>query len=237
MRLVICDDDKIYTEHLAELCRPFPFVETISLYENADLLLSDIRSGSRFDAVLMDIELGSTSTGIDYMAELYFLNPRIRVVYVTGYVERFVQHAFLKPSVLMGFITKPVSPDILLAVLKKVQAALDTDKQSLLFLSKKQAEAVSCDSLFYLESDAHTVHLHTESGTVSIHERLANLAEQLPSSFLQCHKSYIINMDKIRRIEKKRITLQNEAVIPISKSFFNKTKNTYFHYMQNRICQ
>lgn len=119
MILAICDDDKSYTEYLASLCRPLPFIETLFLYGDAEHLLSDVRSGSRIDAVLMDIELGSTQTGIDYMTELYSLNPRIRVVYVTGYVERFVQHVFLKPSLLMGFITKPVAPDILLAVLKK----------------------------------------------------------------------------------------------------------------------
>lgn len=237
MILAICDDDKSYTEYLASLCRPLPFVETLSLYDNAEQLLSDIRSGNRIDAVLMDIELGSAQTGIDYMAELYSLNPRIRVVYVTAYVERFVQHVFLGPSPLMGFITKPVSPDILLTVLKKVQKALDTDKQSLLFISKKQMEAVSCNSLFYLESKAHIVRLYTESGTVSVYERLASLSGQLPSSFLQCHKSYIVNMDKIRRIEKRQITLQNEAEIPISKSFCGKVKNIYFQYMQNKIYQ
>lgn len=237
MILAICDDDKSYTKYLASLCRPLPFVETLFLYADADQLLSDVRSGSRIDAVLMDIELECKQTGIDYMADLYALNPKIRVIYVTGYVERFVERAFLKPSLLSGFIQKPVQEDFLFSTLKKVQRELDADKQLLLVFSKKQTDTISCDSIFCLESSAHTIHIYTESGTISIYGKLSSLAGQLPSSFLQCHKSYIVNMDKIRRIEKRQITLQNNKGIPISKSFQSKVKSTYFSYMQNKICR
>lgn len=233
MKIAVCDNELLFLNQFLTLCQNFPCIEEITPFQNGDLLLAQVKAGSSFDAIFMDIDLGNNKNGIEYSKELYEINPQIRLVYTTGFTDRFVQHVFLSPSNMIGFLTKPVDKDILSSILNKLQTSLDQDKQSLFcVVGKSNSISVSISSIFYLESNAHKSMIYTDTENYSLYERLSSLKEQLPSCFLACHKSYIVNMNKIKRIEKNVIILKNQAKIPISKSQYATVKQTYFRYMQ-----
>lgn len=233
MKLAVCDNDLLFLKHFLTLCQGFPCIDEIIPFQDGDLLLASVKTGASFDAVFMDIDLGSKKNGIDYSKELYEINPQIRLVYTTGFTDRFVQHVFLSPSNMVGFLTKPIDKDIFSSILNKVQTSLDQDRQTLFcVVGKSDSISVPISSIFYLESNAHRSMIYTNTENHSIYERLSSLKERLPSCFLVCHKSYIVNMNKIKRIEKNVIILENNVEIPISKSQYTNVKQTYFRYMQ-----
>ena len=233
MKIAVCDNEIPFLEHFLLLCNNFPCIDEVIPFSNGDLLLAEINTDSSFDAVFMDIDLESKKNGIEYSKELYEINPQIRLVYTTGFADRFVQHVFLSSSNMIGFLTKPVSQDILASILNKLQTSLDQDKQTLFcVVGKSDSISVPISSIFYLESNAHKSTIYTDTELYSLYERLSSLKERLPSCFLACHKSYIVNMNKIKRIEKNVIILENQTEIPISKSQYTNVKQTYFRYMQ-----
>lgn len=233
MKIAVCDNELLFLKQFLTLCQNFPCIDEITPFQNGDLLLEQVNAGSSFDAVFMDIDFGNKKSGIEYSKELYEINSQIRLVYITGFTDRFVQHVFLSPSNMIGFLTKPVDKDILSSVLDKLQSSLDQDKQTLFcIVGKSDSISVPISSIFYLESNAHRSLIYTDTENYSLYERLSVLKEQLPSCFLACHKSYIVNMNKIKRIEKKVIILENLTEIPISKSQYANVKQTYFRYMQ-----
>lgn len=233
MKLAICDNELLFLKQFLALCQNLPCIDEIVPFQNGDLLLTEVKAGVAFDAVFMDIDFGNKKNGIEYSKELYEINPQIRLVYITGFTDRFVQHVFLSPSNMIGFLTKPVDKDLLSSVIDKLQTSLDQDKQTLFcIVGKSDSISVPVSSIFYLESNAHRSLIYTDTETHSLYERLSVLKERLPSCFLACHKSYIVNMNKIKRIEKNVIILENLTEIPISKSQYTTVKQTYFRYMQ-----
>ncbi len=233
MKLAVCDNELLFLKQFLALCQDFSYIDEIIPFQDGELLLAAVKAGASFDAVFMDIDFGHKKTGIEYSRELYELNPKIRLVYTTGYTDRFVQHVFLSPSNMIGFLTKPVDKDILSSVLDKLQISLDRDKQTLFcIIGKSDSISIPISSILYLESNAHRSLIYTETEHYSLYERLSSLRERLPSCFLACHKSYIVNMNKIKRIEKNVIILENLTEIPISKSQYANVKQTYFRYMQ-----
>ena len=233
MKIAICDNELLFLKDFLALCQNFPCIDEIIPFQDGDLLLAEVKSGASIDAVFMDIDLGKKKTGIEYSKELYEISPQTRLVYTTGYTDRFIQHVFLSPSNMIGFLTKPVDKDILSSVLIKLQTSLDQDKQTLFcIVGKSDSISVPISSILYLESNAHKSLIYTDTEYHSLYERLSVLKERLPSCFLACHKSYLVNMNKIKRIEKNVIILENLAEIPISKSQYTTVKQTYFRYMQ-----
>ncbi len=233
MKIAICDNELLFLQQFLALCQNFSCIEEITPFQTGDHLLAQVKTGASFDAVFMDIDLGNKKNGIEYSKELYELNPQIRLIYTTGFTDRFVQHVFLSPSNMIGFLTKPVDKDILASILTKLQTSLDQDKQTLFcIVGKSDSISVPISSIFYLESNAHRSMIYTDTEIYSLYERLSTLKERLPSCFLACHKSYIVNMNKIKRIEKNVIILENHAEIPISKSQYANVKQTYFRHMQ-----
>ena len=56
--------------------------------------------------------------------------------------------------------------------------------------------------------------------------------KKLHKDFLRVHKSFLVNMQYIRRIEMKEVTLQDGTVLPVSKTKYSASRDKYFRYMR-----
>ena len=84
--------------------------------------------------------------------------------------------------------------------------------------------------IIYIESEKRLSHIHTE-GFDNSHDTYAKLDEiqsNLDTRFIRCHKSYIVNADYIKSIEKDCFILKNEIKIPISKAMHSDARVNYF---------
>lgn len=85
--------------------------------------------------------------------------------------------------------------------------------------------------ILYLESLGHTVNIHTAEEQITVYARLNNILQLLPDGFIQCHKSFVVNMRQIRRFQAPDILLKNGAKIPVSRNRYAETKSAYFKFM------
>ena len=238
MNIAICDDDTIAIEYLSSLCREIPLINSITTYFSPKNLLADVQAGSVFDVIIMDIDFETSKNGIDYSEEIYQVAPSIRTIYITGHTDRYIQSIFLQKSSLIGFIVKPAQKDILENLLKNAQQEIDKDKQNFICnLGKGSLETIPTHKILFLESSGHHVLIYTEnrSEAYSVYGRLSSLEKQLPSNFRPCHKSYLINMDKIKRINKREVILTDGTTIQISKSYGTRIKEDYIRYIQKNL--
>ena len=51
------------------------------------------------------------------------------------------------------------------------------------------------------------------------------------SNFINCHASYVVNMNDIKAITDKSFTTKSGEQIPISKSMFSQVKKRYIQYL------
>ena len=52
--------------------------------------------------------------------------------------------------------------------------------------------------------------------------------------FVRCHRSYIVNIKKIKSITKNNVVLENEIKIPISRGKYNEINNAFIDYISER---
>ena len=78
---------------------------------------------------------------------------------------------------------------------------------------------IALGDILYLKSDEHCVHIMTGSAKYTIISSLTACEKQLPLDlFRRVHRSYIINLSKIDRLNKTEIVI-NDQVIPLSRTF------------------
>ncbi|MCL2198191.1 MAG: LytTR family DNA-binding domain-containing protein [Defluviitaleaceae bacterium] len=230
MHIAVCDDNVKFLNNFEAQLKMFDVVESINLFSNLDTFLFSVDGGRRYDAVFMDISWGENPLGIDAASELHKLSPHTKVIFVTGHVETFSQQIFLNDANLSGLLAKPVDTGILQANLQKVAQGLSFGTQPALFIKKKSL-SIPAHEIIYIESQNHTVLIHTEKETVTVYETLKTVLDALPKGFFQCHKSFVVNMSQIRRFQTADILMKNGKTIPVSRKKYTATRNNYLQFM------
>ena len=234
MQIAVCDDNEFHLLDMKEKLSALSIVENAFYFSDLTLFLSSIEDGNCFDAVLMDIDWGENSTGLDAAAELFKRNPDIKVIYVTGHSEAYSQHIFLNRTNLSGFIAKPVDADILRANLLKVKEAVSLGRQPTLVVRQSNVFiSIPFREIHYIESWKHTITIHGARDPVVTYQRLDKVMDALPAGFFHCHKSYIVNMGQIQRFQTDEIVLKSGKTIPVSRSRYADTKKAYLRFIGN----
>ena len=259
MLIAVCDDDELFLRDLENKLLSLAMADSICAFSSLDAFLLSVEGGSRYDAVLMDIEWGekgvwavdgigsgdrgldggaqpSCAAGMDAASELLRQSPGTKIIYVTGHVERFNQQVFLQRANLSGFLTKPVDIELLSANLRKVADDLPFQEQPSLVLRNQGATvSIPFREIVFVECQRHVVHVHTNGETISTYERLKSIMGALPPNFYQCHKSYIVNMSHISRIQSGDIFLKDGRLVPVSRARYNDTKEAYHTYVGRKF--
>ena len=234
MKVAVCDNNAAFLAGMADLPRRHAAIAQVALYDSAENFLTSVAEGEPFDLVLMDLDWGAEHTGLDYAEQLYRLAPHLPVIYMTGYNDRFASHVLLHKTNLAGYLTKPLDNDLLDRYLQKISAFRATG-HTLTFQQQGFPMTVIVPRIVYLESSNHTVIIHTDTVNYKVYEQLNAIAARLPDGFVQCHKSYLVNMHWIQRMEPGHLVLTNGCTVPISRSCAARTRETVFAFLGLQI--
>lgn len=235
MKIVICDDEKGAIEYLEGLLREQADIEIIGTFTEQKEFQRMLDSGKIPDVVFMDIDWKDEQNGIQLSSILFLKYPHIRIIYVTGYNDRFSQQIFLEESNLCGYLVKPVQEELLNKMLNRAQEQRTTIGRKILVNQRGVVRAIPYNKIFYLESKGHRVIMHMENEIIQITDKLDSCRRKMPYQFIQCHKSFVVNMDYIVYIDKKDVWLESDAKVPISKSYYKKFRESYFKYMGEKM--
>ncbi|MDT7829121.1 LytTR family DNA-binding domain-containing protein [Pricia sp. S334] len=84
----------------------------------------------------------------------------------------------------------------------------------------KDKTKVYISDLMYIKSDDHYLNIHTsDDKSHFVRGKLKKIREELPPNFIQCHRSYIVNRNFVKRINNKSLTLLDKSEIPLSRSY------------------
>lgn len=181
------------------------------------------------DIVLLDVRLYGDKSGIDIAAYLNDSDQKIPYIivssqYDSGIIEK-AMHAGAS-----GYITKPIAKQTLwstveLAVMKQHDAIVNEK-----YIDVKVGhgtQRIQTKNILYVKSDHVYVEIVHTAGKLTCRYSLREMLEKINlSNFIQCHRSYIINTDKIQKYVSQKIWI-NEEVIPVSEKYKNELSSVF----------
>lgn len=235
MRAAICDDQPQTLEELKKMCLRTPFIKTVHTYSKMDNFWATLNAGIYYDVVFMDIDWKQNETGIDFAEKLYEACPYTKLIYVTAYTMNYVEDAFLSRANLSGFLKKPVDEEKLLYNLEKIRKKQSISEGKLMIYYQGGYIAIPFQDILYLESRLHKTSVVLKNREYLCADKLETLKEQLDGRFLNCHKSYVVNMQYIQELRGREIILEKGHAIPVSKARSKEAKEGFFAYMTDRL--
>ena len=91
--------------------------------------------------------------------------------------------------------------------------------------------SLSTAHIHYVESDRRLARLHTAHGTVETYMPLSQILPQLGMAFVQCHKSFLVNMAQVAQMDSDWMHLKNGSRTPVSQAYRKRTREAYMDYL------
>lgn len=195
-------------EALLQVCAPE--IEILGKYTNSIQAISEIRN-AKPDVVFLDVEMPEMS-GFDVLDLLKSMN--ILVVFVTGHAESAVT-ALRKAA--FDFLTKPVSQSAVLQCVNRIHTKLDSDEfrasqgkpsiesSKILINRHDKAYILEPKDIVFIQAFGAYSTIHCLDGmNIDSSKPIAYYEDKLvESKFYRVHRSYLINLDHVKEIEKK----------------------------------
>ena len=198
---VITDDEPMARKGLQSYVERVDFLSLTGVCEDA-IQLNTLLKTQQPDLLLLDIEMPYLS-GLDLLATL---NQPPKVIVTSAYEQYALKGYELD---VVDYLLKPISFERFLKGVNKVHDLLarentpDADA-SFFVKSEKQMRKISLRDILFVE--------------VLTHSTLKRIGESLPDDqFLQTHKSYIINADRVDLVEGNRLRIESYQ-IPIARN-------------------
>jgi DNA-binding LytR/AlgR family response regulator len=122
------------------------------------------------------------------------------------------------------YLVKPIQPERFTQAVEKaleISTTVQTGPEQTHFFIKKNRSysRVKFEDIDYIEALADYVQINAESGRFTILSTMKSIANRLPKDkFIRVHRSYIVAIDKIMRID-DNIIIVGEKSIPVSRSY------------------
>lgn len=142
--------------------------------------------------------------------------------------------AYLRPGIrpdalLLRPCDKPKIREVvqeLLQVYMK-QLRLPDTKESFAVEARGGKTLLSYEKILYFESREKKIYVRAARQEYGFYDTMEHLLEILPDHFVRCHRSYIVNKWKVKKVvlSQNYIEMTNAEMIPISRSYRTEVKN------------
>ena len=224
IRCAIVDDEPLAVELLASYVARIPFLELVGKYSNATDALDGV-SKQQIDLLFLDIQMPQLS-GMELSR---MLPETTRVVFTTAF-DQYATMGFRVGAI--DYLLKPISYSTFLEacnralqwftmVWERQQAAAAPPPESIFVKSEYKLVQILLDNIRYIEGLKDYVKIYTDDQPRPVLTLMSMkaLEEQLPASrFMRVHRSYIVNLAKIRDVERGRIGI-DDIYIPVGDSY------------------
>lgn len=240
LRCCVIDDEPLAAGLIASYIEKTPFMELVGKFSSPKDAISSILNDA-IDVVFLDIQMPQLN-GIEFAK---IIPPTMRIIFTTAYsnyaIDGFKVNA-------LDYLLKPISYDEFLAAANRAlhwheltkqtngnQAASDktsADNDSIIIKSEYKLIQIKIADIIYIEGLKDYVKIYVEGTDKSIMSLLSmrTLEQKLPSSqFMRIHRSFIVNLSKIRTIERNHIVF-DKVQLPISESY----KEAFNNYINSR---
>lgn len=215
MNIFILEDNLYQKERLLATIKDILKEENLTCrhleaYSKASNLLDNIKERGSHQLFFFDIEIKDEARkGLEVASELRQVDPNAVIVFVTTHSE-FAPISFKYKVAAYDFIDKALDPEDLkeqvrdcILYTSSLSGGIQSEVAYFDYKSSKAQINVPLHDILYFETSqtAHKLILRTKTERLEFYAKISDV-EQMSDKFYQCHRSFLINLDNISRVDK-----------------------------------
>jgi DNA-binding LytR/AlgR family response regulator len=211
---IAIDDEPLALEVIKSFAAKISFLDLKATFVNAFEALTFLKS-NEVNVVFLDINMPDL-TGLD-MASM--LGRNTKTIFTTAYAQHAIKGFELSA---LDYLLKPIELGRFVQACNKAFETLSDSHRSAPSIFVKDGYdwvRVSLDELLYVASEGNYLTFYETNKKTVTRMTIGEAMQQLPkTAFKRVHKSYIVALDKIEKIERHQVII-NKIVIPLAGTF------------------
>lgn len=236
IRIACCDDEKQQLELYKTMFTNIEMRQDIKLnveyFLSGNFMLERFQSEKNpFDLVYLDMDMDEKS-GLDLAKEIrQNYHSDCLILFLTNY-PKYMQNSFDVRA--FQYMIKPVQFDEFERKFNAAIKYLEKDDKNRVVLKIDEDNVVFfTNEIYYIEKEKSSKQflVYLEDKCVVAKGVLSAIENQLlEQHFMRTHRSYLVNMKHIRRIQKNDLVLSNGNLVPISRRKEKELKQQFMRY-------
>jgi DNA-binding LytR/AlgR family response regulator len=230
----IVEDEEIFLNRSKELLAN-TFKE-----RKADVAFDFFMSGEEFlpmmeqhfhyDIIFLDIEMPGMD-GIEVCRKIREISPDALVVFISNKESLVFQTFEVQP---FRFIRKSELDEMVFSLVDSILAELQRRQQKIIKIEEASGgDVYSFDvrKILYIEAQRKDCAIVTEDGLTTLRSKLMTLEDMLAGQdFIKIHRSFLVNLSCITKIQKDSVLLKNGHELPLSRNMRDQVKQAFLNH-------
>lgn len=211
MKVIIVEDEFLAQQELSWLIKTHSQMEIVGTFEDGLDVLKFLQH-NRVDAIFLDINIPSLD-GVLLAQNINQFAHKPFIVFVTAWKEHAVEAFELEA---FDYILKPYQESRIVTMLQKLGLAWqqqNSPQQSATHATTRENDTLNLvkderiivtpmDDIYYAEAHEKMTFVYTRRESYVMPMNITEFCSKLPAShFFRCHRSFCVNLNKIREIE------------------------------------
>ncbi|MCB1581701.1 MAG: response regulator transcription factor [Xanthomonadales bacterium] len=220
MKVIIVDDEPKAIALLKKYLEHFNDFNAVATFRNG-LKAFEYLNEHHVDLIFLDINMPH----IDGLSLAKLIDNQTNVIFTTAYSEFAVESYEVKAT---DYLLKPISLERFTRSISKFieqkNKPLQKSNDIVLIKSGATTHRINVNDIHFIKKEGNYSLYHLKDKTIMARESVAETLAKLPDKFIQIHRSYLVNLDKVTCFENDMLTVLNEE-ITIGDTFKKQTIN------------
>ncbi len=214
--IFVCEDNAAQRRTVVNIIQNTVLIEELDMQLILDtgdpyMLLEKVKAGQNTGIYFLDIDLNSSMNGMKLAQQIRLYDPRGFIVFITAHSEMSYM-TFQYRVEAMDFVLKDNPAEAKVKLRECLLSAMErhtlqTNKTHKVYNLETGGRKISVDYedilFFETSSNIHKVILHAKDRQIEFPSTLKELAGALDSSFVRCHRAFLVNKNNIKEADTK----------------------------------
>lgn len=232
----ICDDDssilKFIKDTLTSISKAEKLKINIKCFTTGKDLIDFYKiSPHKCDILFLDILLDSVN-GLDLAKKINAYNFNTKIILISNSKDYILDGYNVNAT---NYLLKPLRKEDIYKEFFKVLNLLNKDIHNYFkFVNNGSVNIIPVKDIFCFEAFRRKVIIHLDDKSLEFYGKISDIEKQMKKyNFIKCHRSYIVNLNKIKSLYSSELVLLNNQKIPISKSYFLNIKDSLLSFIND----
>lgn len=220
-KILIAEDDALIAQNLKFLLEDLGH-QVVGIANSKEKAIDLLQK--KPDFAILDIRMYGKDIGFEIAAYIK-AHKAIPFIFLTSFSDsQTVKKASIyEPS---GYLVKPFKKVDIFTTLEIAMAKTALNSPSIQIKDGHTTLKIATKDILWAKSDNIYVEIKTISKLYVVRDKLDNILAALPSNFIRCHRSFVVNQTYITSFSAKELIIANTS-IPVSRTYRQNVKDIF----------